>query len=76
MPGLNLAAYTSGASGGQPTRFGNTPSPSSATEAAFGTGVVPNANAGLTPTAPVGLAFWTGVIAVVGLVIIYRSLPG
>lgn len=78
MPGLNLGAGAQ-VRVGMPTAFGSIPSPATATEAAFGPGVTtpgaPDAKAALWPNDPFGLAFWTGVAALVGLVFIRYTLP-
>jgi hypothetical protein len=76
MPGLRFTTGLDVASAPQP-RYGNAPSPSNATEAAFGVGSAPpSPRGGLHPGNTAGFAFWTGVGATVFLVLLYRSLPG
>ncbi len=66
-----------GARLGGTARYGNSPAPSSATEAAYGVGSAPPApRSGLHPFTTVGASFWLGVGGAVFLVLVYRSLPG
>ena len=78
MAGLYLP--NSGVFGSPPASYGSVPyAPGrTATEAAFGPGAtVPSQNltSPLHPKFGMGLAFWTGVIAVGLLVVVRRSLP-
>ena len=76
MPGLDLGAGATVRAGSQ-SRYGNSPAPTTASAAAFGTANDVNAStAALTPSTGPGLAFWTGAVGVAGLLFIYYSLPG
>lgn len=79
MSGLSLhVGGFGGVSAGPQARSGSSPKPTTATEAAFGPGAstsAPSMADSLNPMQPFGLAFWVGVAAVVGLVIVRQSLP-
>jgi hypothetical protein len=76
MPGLNLGVAGDIRAGAQ-SRYGNSPAPTTAQAAAFGTAnSTVTATAALTPTDGTGLAFWVGAAGIVGLLFIYYSLPG
>jgi hypothetical protein len=81
MAGLNLKVGGFGGVGttGAPSR-GTQQSYDSVTSQAFGPGATTAPSGGIVnnlgPTQPAGLAFWTGVVAVVLLVVIRHSLPG
>ena len=76
MPGLSLGAGATVRAGSQ-SRYGNSPSPTTASAAAFGTANdVSSSTSALSPTNGSGLAFWTGAVGVIGLLCIYYSLPG
>lgn len=76
MPGLSLMGGGDIRAGTQ-ARYGNSPAPTTASAAAFGTALEPaNAQTALAPTDPAGLAFWVGAAGVAGLLFIYYSLPG
>lgn len=76
MPGLSLDMGM-GVRAAPQARYGSDPSPSSATEAAYGTQGAPSyRGSGLAPTGVAGAAFWTGVAGFVFLLVLYRSLPG
>lgn len=74
MPGLNL-----GAGGGVRASMGNgmssSPAPTTATQAAFGSGGYPSTINALTPNDPFGVAFWASVVAAGLLLWIRHSLP-
>lgn len=73
MPGVNLMGGI-GAFAGPGTQ----PPASSVTEAAFGSGYTADSGSGssmLTPTHPMGIAFWGGVAAIAGYGFLYHSLP-
>jgi hypothetical protein len=80
MPGLNLKV---GAFGGatqvsQPNYSPGRGPASTATSAAFGPGyATPPQSTGqaLFPNDPFGVAFWAGIVGIVGLVLIRHSLP-
>lgn len=62
---------------GANARYGNTPAPTTAGEAAYGTALnTAPASAALTPAEPGGLAFWLGVAGIALLGGLYWSLPG
>lgn len=77
MPGMLL-----GASGGIRSVNGNgfsTPkSPSTASQAAFGTssGSYPSTMSAIAPNDPFGVALWAAIIATGLLLVIRHSLPG
>ena len=78
MAGLNLTMSGVGSSG--PASFGAVPaSPNrTVTEAAFGPGVTVPVNQAQHPLMPnngVGVAFWSGIVAVGLLVLVRKSLP-
>lgn len=80
MPGLALKVGGFGGVGttGTPA-YGTQQSYNTVTDAAFGPGstvAVPSTGATLAPNDGFGLAFTTGVVAVVLLVLIRHSLPG
>lgn len=76
MPGLNLGVAGDIRAGSQ-SRYGNSPAPTTAQAAAYGTANdTASATAALSPTDAPGLAFWVGALGVAGLVFIYYSLPG
>ncbi len=80
MPGLALKVGGFGGVGSTASpMYGTQQSYNSVTEAAFGPGAtvaVPSTADVLTPNTGFGVAFTTGVVAVVLLVIIRQSLPG
>jgi hypothetical protein len=81
-PGLFFDMGLGGGAGsdvayGDGPRYGNNPAPSTASQAAYGSGGAPvNPQAGLSPATPTGLMFAVGVASFVALVLMYRSLPG
>jgi len=79
MAGLSLKVGGFGGVGttGDPV-YGTDQSYNSVTQAAFGPGVTVSPSspaAALAPTEGVGLAFWSGVAAVVLLIVIRSTLP-
>jgi hypothetical protein len=80
MPGLGLKVGGFGAATATPqANYSPGPGPSgSAMSAAFGPGYsAPAQSTGqvLAPNDPFGVAFWAGIVGVVGLLLIRRSLP-
>lgn len=80
MPGLQLGGMA-GVRASSGNGFSNPNPPSTATQAAFGTGSSavggrPSAMAALWPNDPFGVAFWTAVTAAGLLLLIRHSLPG
>ena len=78
MAGLNLSM--SGVGSTRPSSYGSVPSNPARTaqEAAFGPGVTVPTNEAQNPLMPnngVGVAFWTGVVAVGLLFFIRKTLP-
>lgn len=70
VTGLDVAAAPQ-------ARYGTSPQPMTATEAAFGPANEPaGAASALNPGGPGGLALWAGIGGVVFLYLVYRSLPG
>ena len=78
MAGLNLSM--SGVGNARPSSYGSVPSSPSrtVTEAAFGSGLTIPADQAKHPLMPdngVGVAFWSGIVAVGLLVLVRKSLP-
>ena len=78
MAGLNLSM--SGVGNARPSSYGSVPSNPARTaqEAAFGPGVTVPTNEAQNPLMPnngVGVAFWSGVVAIGLLVHVRKSLP-
>jgi len=74
--GLGGGAGTDVAYGSQP-RYGTSPRPSTASEAAYGSGGQPvQPRSGLHPGTPTGLIVWLGAGSLAWLVFHYISLPG
>lgn len=78
MPGLNLMGM-GGARVSAGSGFSSAQAPTTATQAAFGTGVntgnYPSTASALAPNDPFGLALWSAVVAFGLLVWIRHSLP-
>jgi hypothetical protein len=77
MPGLNLGAGAQVKATAQST-YGSVPAPATSMAAGFGIDTNNSADEGigaLSPTHPAGLAVWWGVLATIGLVFLYKSLP-
>lgn len=76
MAGMQLGVGGDIRAGSQ-SRYGNSPSPTTAQAAAFGTANdVGSSVSALAPNEGTGLAFWVGALGVAGLLFIYYSLPG
>lgn len=76
MSGLNLGVAGDIRAGTQ-SRYGNSPAPTTAQAAAFGTANdTASSVSALAPNDGTGLAFWVGALGVAGLLFIYYSLPG
>lgn len=76
---LNVGGFGGVGTTGSP-QMGTQQSYDSVTSQAFGPGATTASSGGiasnLSPTDPTGLAFWVGVLSVIGLVVIRHSLPG
>jgi hypothetical protein len=78
MAGLNLDMRMGGsARAGAQARYGNSPAPTTATEAAYGTALAPSGGLSslLMPNDATGVALWVGVAGLAWLLFLYYSLP-